>query len=63
MVFEGEEVVLKFEKYRNAGYLLFSFPFKGKAGMGMGWLHCYRLSPIPTLTLPLHPKGVSFGAR
>ena len=34
----------------------FSFPFKGKAGMGMGpFCHFY---PIPTLTLPLTGRGV-----
>ena len=35
----------------------FSFPFKGKAGMGMGSLCCH-FYPITTLTLPLKGRGL-----
>jgi hypothetical protein len=66
MVFEGEEVVLKLEKYRNAGYLLFSFPFKGKAGMGMGFSRAtnntdYDTIPHPHPNPPLEREGTYSG--
>ena len=40
--------------------LIFTFPFKGKAGMGMGELRSHRLlpPPIPALTLPLKGRGL-----
>ncbi len=35
----------------------FSFPFTGKAWIGMGSLRCH-FYPIPTLTLPLKGRGL-----
>ena len=36
----------------------FSFPFKGKAGMGMGSLRCHTLLPHPHPNPPLEGEGI-----
>src|SRR3546814_2052090 len=39
-----------------AGHVTFPFPFKGKAGMGMGFPTGAARQPIPTLALPLQER-------
>jgi hypothetical protein len=42
--------------------LIYPLPFKGRVGVGMGWIVKFQsvaeMSPIPILTFPLKGKGL-----
>ena len=40
-----------------------SFPFRGKAGMGVGVGSEAACHPIPILTFPLKGKGIAVGSQ